>query len=162
MENEIWQDLEGYEGIYEVSSFGQIRSYPRQGTKGGIMVGHADKKGYINITLRKDGIQQTQKLHRLIAKTFIPNPNNLPEVNHKDENKLNNRIDNLEWCTTAYNHEYGTRTLRCGKPVICVETNITYAGARWAGTELGLDPSSITKCAKNPNKTCGGYHWKYV
>lgn len=163
---EIWKEVPGFEGLYQVSNYGQIRSTPRRGTTGGIMKGHIDKKGYINITLRKDGAQYTQKLHRLIAITFIPNPNNYPEVNHKDENKQNNRVDNLEWCTTSYNHEYGTRTVRastrCGKPIRCVETGIEYQGAKWASKELSIDSSGITKALKNLNRTCGGYHWQYV
>lgn len=163
---EIWKDLPGFEGLYQVSNLGRIYSVPRYKAKGGIMSGHADKKGYINITLRRNGEQFTQKLHRLVAITFIPNPENLPEVNHKDENKQNNCVDNLEWCTTAYNHEYGTRTLRastrCGKPIRCIETGVEYPGARWAARELNIDASSITKALKNPNRTCGGYHWQYV
>ena len=163
---EIWKDVPGFEGLYQVSNYGQIKSTPRRGTVGGIMKGHADRKGYINITLRKDGKQYTQKLHRLIAITFIPNPHNYPEVNHRDENKQNNRIDNLEWCSTSYNHEYGTRTLRasarCGKPICCVETGVEYQGARQAAREMGIDASGITKALKNPNRTCGGYHWQYV
>lgn len=163
---EIWKDVPGFEGLYQVSNYGQIKSTPRRGTAGGIMKGHADRKGYINITLRKDGIQYTQKLHRLIAITFISNPHNYPEVNHRDENKQNNRVDNLEWCTTSYNHEYGTRTLRasthCGKPIRCVETGVEYQGAKWASKEMGIDASGITKALKNPNRTCGGYHWQYV
>lgn len=163
---EIWKDVPGFEGLYWVSNYGQIKSVPRRGTTGGIMKGHADRKGYINVTLRKDGMQYTQKLHRLIAITFIPNPHNYPEVNHRDENKQNNRVDNLEWCTTSYNHEYGTRTLRastrCGKPIRCIETGIEYQGAKWASRELGIDASGITKALKNPNKTCGGYHWQYI
>ena len=158
---EIWKDVPGFEGIYEVSTLGQIKSKPRKGTAGGILRGHTDKKGYVNVTLRKDSAQSTHKLHRLVALTFLPNPQELPEVNHKDENKQNNYVDNLEWCTTAYNHEYGTRTLRCGKPVVCVETGKEYPGARWAANELGLDPSTITKCCRKPTYTCGGYHWKY-
>ena len=163
---EIWKEIPGFEGLYQVSNYGEIRSTPRRGTAGGVMKGHVDQKGYINITLRKDGMQYTQKLHRLIAITFIPNPHNYPEINHKDENKQNNRVDNLEWCTTSYNHEYGTRTLRasirCGKPIRCIETGVEYPGARWAARELNIDSSSITKALKNPNRTCGGYHWQYI
>ena len=159
---EIWKEVPGYEGYYWVSNFGNVKSVPRQGSRGGIMAGRIDKKGYKDFTFRKDGEQTTMKCHRLVAMAFLPNPNNLPEVNHKDENKLNNRVDNLEWCTTAYNHEYGTRTLRCGKPIRCVETGVEYAGAKWAANELALDASTITKALKNPNRTCGGYHWEYI
>lgn len=163
---EIWKDLTEFEGLYQVSNTGFIKSMPRQGSRGGIMKGYIDKKGYIVITLRKDGHQWSKKLHRLIAQEFLPNPKNLSEINHKDENKLNNHIDNLEWCTTQYNNNYGTRTERaskhCGKPIICVETGERYQGAKWAGQVLNLDPSGITKACKNPNRTVGGYHWKYI
>ena len=130
------------------------------------MVGTKHPKGYRYVTLRKDGKQYSLKVHRLVAETFIPNPDNLPEVNHKNEDKSDNSVENLEWCSTQYNHEYGTRAERarisCGKPIRCKETGEEYNGARWAATALGLDSSSITKAVKNPNRTCGGYHWEYI
>lgn len=163
---EIWKDVIGFEGIYQVSNLGHIKSMPRQGTKGGLLQGHSDIRGYINVTLRKNGLQYTQKLHRLVAEAFIPNPDLLPEVNHINEIKDDNRVENLEWCTSAYNHEYGTRTQRasthCGKPIRCIETGIEYTGAKWAANILHLDPSGITKALKNPHRTCGGYHWEYI
>ncbi len=166
METEIWKDVVGFEGIYWVSNLGQIKSVQRKGSKGGVMQGHADKKGYINVTLRKDGHQYTKKLHRLVAEAFLPNPDNYLEVNHKNEDKSDNRADNLEWCDSTYNQHYGSRTeranLSCGKPIICIETGKIFNGAAWAAREMSLDPSSITKAVKNPNRTCGGYHWKYV
>ena len=163
---EIWKDIKGFEGLYQVSNLGQIKSFPRKGSRGGIMVGTKHPKGYRYVTLRKDGKQYSLKVHRLVAETFIPNPDNLPEVNHKNEDKSDNSVENLEWCSTQYNHEYGSRTERarisCGKPIRCIETGKEYDGARWAATELGLDPSGITKCLKNPNRTCGGCHWEYI
>lgn len=163
---EIWKELPDFEGNYYVSNLGQIKSTPRKGSAGGIMKGTKDKKGYVVVTLRLNGQQYTKKLHRLIAEVFVPNPEGLPEVNHKDEDKSNNRVDNLEWCTTEYNHEYGTRTerarIRCGKPIRCKETGEEYNGAKWAATVLDLDPSGITKALKNPNRTCGGCHWEYI
>lgn len=163
---EFWKDVEGFEGLYQVSNLGQIRSLPRKGSRGGIMVGSKHPKGYRYITFRKDGKQYTLKVHRLVAEAFIPNPDNLPEVNHKNEDKTDNSVENLEWCSTQYNHEYGSRTekarVSCGKPIRCIETGKEYNGAKWAATELGLDPSGITKCLKNPNRTCGGCHWEYI
>lgn len=161
-EDEEWREMSGYEGLYWVSNLGRIWAIPRKGTSGGLMKGCPDRKGYIIVTLRKDGVQSSQRLHRKIAETFIPNPEGYKEVNHKDEDKQNNSVENLEWCTTAYNHEYGTRTLRCGRPVRCVETREEYPGAKWAAKEKGLDPSTITKSCKNVNRTCGGYHWEYI
>lgn len=162
LENEEWREMAGYEGLYWVSNLGRVCAIPRKGTQGGLMKGYVDRKGYIILTLRKDGTQLSRRLHRMVAETFIPNPDNLPEVNHKDENKLNNNVENLEWCTTLYNHEYGTRTLRCGRPIRCVETGKEYPGAKWAAKELNLDPSTITRCCRKANHTHGGYHWEYV
>lgn len=162
MIEEVWVDLPGYEGLYRISNMGNIMSLPRKGTKGGLMVGVVHPKGYRQVSLRKDGKQFTEKVHRLVALAFIPNPNNSPQVNHKDENKLNNRVDNLEWCDNTYNHEYGTRTLRTGRPVRCVETGVVYPGSAWAARELNVDQSTITKCCKNPNRGTNGLHWEYV
>lgn len=162
MLEEIWADLPGYEGLYRISNLGEIVSTPRKGTNGGTKQYRITHKGYAEVTLCKDGKQRTEKVHRLVALTFIPNPNNLPEVNHRDENKLNNRVDNLEWCTTQYNLNYGTRTVKSGRPVQCVETGKIYPGSAWAARELGFDQSTITKCCKNPNRATCGYHWKYV
>lgn len=95
----------------------------------------------------------------------MPNHNNLPCVNHKDENKENNALQNLEWCTHEYNNSYGSRNEKVSKalsrPVYCVELNKTFDGSSAAARELGLDNSNIIKCCKGTRKTCGGYHWRY-
>ena len=113
---EIWKDIDGYVGIYQVSNMGNVRSLQReefkcrQGyrvRKGRQLKPARDKKGYLMIPLNKDGKRKTRRIHRLVAETFIPNPNNFPQVNHKDENKQNNSVDNLEWCTPSYNINYG-------------------------------------------------------
>ena len=119
-QNEIWKDIHGYEGYYQVSNLGRIKSMERdvlQGTRivhlhSKILKYRYDAGGYIRIVLCKNGIQKNFSLHRLVAEHFIPNPNNLPQINHKDENKENNCVDNLEWCTPKYNTNYGTRTQR--------------------------------------------------
>ena len=105
---EEWKPIEGYENLYWVSSYGNVKSKSK------------DKKlsinldGYYVTTLSKNGETKTFTVHRLVSKAFIPNPNKLPQVNHKDENKLNNCVDNLEWCNSNYNHNYGTRNKRTG------------------------------------------------
>lgn len=113
---EIWKDINGYIGIYQVSNMGNVRSLQReeykcrQGyrvRKGRQLKPGRDKKGYLLVGLRKDGKCKTRRIHRLVAEAFIPNPNNLPQINHKDENKCNNTVDNLEWCTPSYNINYG-------------------------------------------------------
>lgn len=118
--NEIWKDIKGYEGYYQVSNFGKVRSlnrsiYRKNGRKQSFKdqeLKFHDKHGYLGINLRKDGKIKSCTVHRLVAEAFIPNPYNLPQINHKDENKYNNRIDNLEWCSSSYNMNYGTRTYR--------------------------------------------------
>lgn len=118
----IWKDIPGFEGLYQVSNDGKVRSlnYNRTGKKQ-ILKQSMDRGGYKMVQLWKNNKKETCKVHRLVAQTFIPNPNNWPQVNHKDENKSNNHISNLEWCTQEYNSNYGTRNERIsvamkGKP----------------------------------------------
>lgn len=108
MEVEIWKDVPGYEGLYQASTSGRIKSIPRNGTLGGILVGAISKHGYRRVLLYSKNKRKDWRVNRVIATTFIPNPNNLKQVNHKDEIKLNDRADNLEWCTSKYNNNYGT------------------------------------------------------
>lgn len=108
---EEWRDLKGYEGLYKVSNLGRVYSVYKQDFK----QPYFDKDGYLMIGLRKEGKHKNLRLHRIIAEAFIPNPDNLPCVNHKDENKTNNTVENLEWCTPAYNNCYGTRIERAAQ-----------------------------------------------
>lgn len=110
---EIWKPIEGYEGLYEVSSYGRVKrlgGYDRFNRKkvSKILKLSYNNSGYYIVHLWKNGFRKSKLLHRLVAETFIPNIDNLPQVNHKDENKSNNRVDNLEWCTAKYNSNYGT------------------------------------------------------
>ena len=108
--NEEWRDIEGYEGLYQVSNLGRVKSFNYRGHKGciGILKGTPDKDGYLRVVLFKNG-RKDYRVHQLVAKMFIPNPENLQVINHKDENKQNNTAENLEWCTVAYNNSYGDR-----------------------------------------------------
>lgn len=119
---EIWVDIKGYENIYQISSYGNIKSlnrkvrcgYGKYRTEYGKIIKPQLNKttGYYSVVLRNDNITRTFNVHRLVALHFVLNPFNLPQVNHKDENKLNNRADNLEWCAHRYNQNYGTHNLR--------------------------------------------------
>ena len=112
---EEWRDIEGYEGLYQISSLGRVKSFPRPTTPGGILKTIKRKDGYCSIKLSKNGKVKKVLVHRLVAKAFIPNTNNLPIINHKDENPLNNNVDNLEWCDNKYNGNYGTVKERIGQ-----------------------------------------------
>lgn len=111
MEKEIWKDVPGYEGLYQVSSIGNVRSLNYRGLgKVATLKPAPDKKGYLHVNLSKDGKNTTCQIHRLVAVAFIPNPDELPVVNHKDWNVANNQVGNLEWCTARYNSQYRKNT----------------------------------------------------
>ena len=184
MEN--WKDIKGYEGFYQVSNLGRVKSLERdvynpRGTvirhmEEKILVQRIDKHGYAYISLCLNGKHKTIQTHRLVALAFIPNPENKPQVNHKDENPLNNCVNNLEWCTASYNANYGTRIQRCvqnhkylklgdnprARAVFCVELNKTFDCAKRAEEELGIDRSCVGKACKGKQKTAGGFHWRFI
>ena len=159
------KDIQGYEGMYAVTSCGKVYSHKSKK----FLKPVKNNAGYSVVCLHKDGEQKNYYIHRLVAEAYLPNPEELSQVNHKDENKENNALPNLEWCDGSYNINYGSRNERAGKaiskalsiPVFCEELNKTFSGARSAGRELSLSQSSITQCCKGKQKTCGGYHWRY-
>ena len=123
MNEEIWKPIEGYEGLYEVSNTGRVRSIDRYDSRnhfrrGRILKLSYDTVGYLIVGLHSNGKKKTYLVHRLVAPAFIPNPDNLPQVNHRDEDKTNNRVENLEWCDSKYNLSYGTRNIRIRETLI--------------------------------------------
>ena len=165
--NEEWRDIEGYEGLYQVSNLGRVKSLKYRGHKGciGILTPRLDGKEYKTVALYKEGKVRNTKIHRLVAQAFIPNPNNYPQVNHKDEDKTNNNVDNLEWCTNEYNHNYGTRNERVAKSlskkVICITTGEIFNSMREACRKYNINTGRMTECCQGKRKTAGGYKWKY-
>ena len=180
---EIWKDIEGYEGLYQVSNKGRIKSlnYKRTG-KEGILKGKADKNGYLIVFLYKNRKPKPFLIHRLVAEAFIPNVNDLPEVNHIDENKENNHVENLEWCTRKYNMNYGTRTKRSvenrkGKKhkkhkkhklkrqILCIETGEIFDTSQDVIDKMfnGKGNSSAIRAnSRGKIKSAYRYHFKYI
>jgi hypothetical protein len=165
---EVWTDIKGYEGLYQVSNFGRVKSFPRNGARSNqpqIMAQVKTAKGYMVVCLSKDGKKHSFRTHRLVAETFIPNYANSSQVNHKDENKQNNRVDNLEWCDCSYNNCYNNRmkkiALKIGKKVRCLETNVVYNSVSEAARSTGISYSGIVYACQGKFKQIKGYHFKY-
>lgn len=166
---EIWRDIEGFEGLYQVSNLGNVKSlnYNHTGKekllKQCVM---SKKKKYLVVTLYKNQAKKNHYVHILVGKAFIPNPEGLPQINHKDENPQNNNIENLEWCNQEYNNSYGTRAERSaisrGKTVRCVETGVVYPSVSHAARGTNINRTSIMRCASGTQKIAGGYHWEYI
>lgn len=163
---EEWRDIIGYEGLYQVSNLGRVKNKHDKILKQQI------RKGYCEVGLYKNNSKQPKlyKVHRLVAESFILNPNNLPCVNHKDENKKNNKIFNLEWCNHNYNDNYGTRNEKISKkqkcPIILQCDKNMNVIKEWNGMieiykKLGYHKSQIYNCCIGKYKTAHNYIWKY-
>lgn len=175
MGKEIWKEVNGFEGQYEVSNKGRIRSVDRlvnqQGRiqlyKGCIMSPYVNNSGYLMIRLSKGNKKYSFTIHRIVACAFVANPNNYPCVNHKDEDKMNNNSENLEWCTNKYNINYGTATLRRSVKMgtkICqydLEGNLIrqYFSIKNAAKVNGLSSSTIGDCVRGYICQSHGYIW---
>ena len=163
---EIWRDIEGFDG-YQISNEGRVRSFKRGKEK---ILKAQINKGYLQLELRKNGVRKKEFIHRLVAQAFIPNPQNLPEVNHKDENKTNNCVENLEWCDRKYNVNYGTGVQRRAKKQSkCVDQIDAVTGEivhKWKSTlecgKNGYNYKDISHCCLGLRKTHKGYIWKYA
>ena len=176
---EVWRPVVGFEGLYEVSSFGSVRSLPKVHYAIDGRVFHYDghivpqyiHNGYYQVTLKKDGHQHPYTVHRLVAKAFLLNPNGLPQVNHIDENRLNNNVNNLEWVTKRQNMNHGTLQQRLKLKRKHVQVNQysmegellnTYFSIREAGRLAGVCHQSIRRCLLGSLKSTGGYKWGYT
>ena len=162
---EIWKTIKDYPN-YQISNLGRVKSlnYLRTG-KEKIMKPRKDIGDYLIINLCRNGKKITYKVHRLVAQTFLDNPNNLPQVNHKNEIKTDNRVDNLEWCTAQYNINYGTHNERIRKPVLQFSKTGEFI-KKWESAiqiknELGFDNSEIGKCCRGERKLRYGFIWRY-
>lgn len=160
---EIWKPIADYEDLYEVSNQGRVRSLCNRYGENKILKQCIGSRGYYLVTLCNKGKQKTVNVHRLVACAFIPNPASLPCINHKDENKLNNNVSNLEWCSYYHNNTYGHRLTKSaekrGIPVICNETGIVYPSSKAASRITGIAQSQIWNCSHGNRKTAGGFTW---
>ena len=177
---EIWRNVVNYEGLYMVSNLGYVKSLGNGNArnpnwqKERILKSGKDKDGYLLVALFKDGKRKTLRVHRLVAQAFIPNPDNLSQVNHINEIKKDNRVENLEWCDAKYNANYGTHNKRVSesqtnypkfsKQVLCVETGVIYPSVMQVKRELGFSNTNISEVClgKRKRKTAYGFHWRYI
>ena len=167
--NEIWKDIEEYEGLYQVSNLGRVKRV----TTGRILKGCKHSGGYLHICLYKNGSQFTKIIHRLVAQAFIPNPESKPQVNHIDEDKTNNMVSNLEWSTSNENNNHGTRNKRAGKAISksnsipIIATNLKtgdsteFCSGKECTRQLGVNSTGITNVLKGRRNHTGGYTFKY-
>ena len=182
---EIWKDIEGFEGRYQISNLGNVMSlnYMANGYAA-LLTPKINNKGYAWVELFKDKKRKPMLIHRLVAQAFIENPNNHPFVNHKDENPQNNRVDNLEWCTHIYNVHYSLRLhpernkwcadrkpRRCGAykyskkvrqiDISSGEVVCEYPYLAEVRRTLNKNESSIRECCLGKRKTAYGYRWEF-
>ena len=172
--NEEWRSVIGYEGLYEISSLGKVKRVGRFGNNGKFLSPRQlhsfnDKNNYKRVNLWKNGHMKQYPIHRLVANAFIPNPYRHPCVNHLDENKANNVVDNLEWCSFARNNSWGIRGARISKkkciPIIQFDKKGNklhrFESCIAAAKFIGVSKSAICDCLKGRTKTCSGYIWQY-
>lgn len=163
---EIWKDIDGYEGDYQISNIGNVKSLKNNI----ILVPSITVYGYKRVCLSKNGIKKNMVIHRLVATAFVENPNKYKIVNHKDENKLNNNADNLEWCDIKYNTNYGTCIERRAKnkqrAVVQYDRDMnyikTYESIKQASNGNYSMYTHIGQCCRGELKTVGGYVWRYA
>ena len=176
--NEVWKDISGYEGLYQVSNKGRVKSLGRMVSKGQkgerfekeIILKQVDNThGYLVVSLSKDGKAKNYRVHRLVASAFIPNSENKPFINHIDENKYNNEVGNLEWVTAKENSNHGTLKKRLSEmqsmPVIGtnIKSSETIKFPSVTSTkEAGFLPQHVSKVANGKRNTHKGYYWAFA
>lgn len=172
---EVWKPVPGYEGLYEISNMGNVKSLARMKPyrdgfrrfPGGILKPNKINGGYRLVMLTNSHTRKGFLVHRLVAESFIENPNCLPQVNHIDGNKENNTVSNLEWCTAKENmlHSVKNRLRSDLKPVVMLTKDgrvvRKFNGVREAARETGIERTNIRFCCNNKHRSAGGYLWRW-
>lgn len=156
---ERWKDIDGYAGLYQVSEEGRVRSLKRG--KRRILKSWLSGGGYLQVALWKGGKRKRFYIHRLVAEAFIPNPKNLPEINHIDKNITNNKVENIEWCDRQYNIEY-SKAKQVAQYDLGGKLINTWKSTREAARQTGFFQSSISQCCLGKLKTSHKFIWKYI
>ena len=152
------KDVKGYEGLYAVTSCGKVWSYKYKK----FLEPQFNKYGYLHVNLYKNGKVKSFLVHRLVADAYIPNPDNLPQINHKDECKTNNCLQNLEWCDAKYNNSYGSHITKLKKPILQYDLNGNFIREWESASDVGKEVRcSIVHCLRGDIKTAYGYVWKF-
>lgn len=171
---EVWKDIAGFEGAFQVSSLGRVRSLPRIDALGHHRVGIIRKAGsvhdgYLQMALEHNNKKSVYWVHRLVAETFLPNPHGYPAVNHKDEDTTNNCVSNLEWCTSLYNNMYNGRNKRVAKAlerplkvITCQGHHYFFKSQKYACELLGLNSGHVSYCIHGKLKHHRGYSFERV
>lgn len=168
--SEIWKDIIGYENKYQVSNKGRVKSlYRKSNNSKIILIPYKSTRGYLYVKLVKGNIIKSYAIHRLVATAFIDNPNDLPQVNHKDEDKENNDMSILEWCDNKYNNTYKDKakrtSLKCKKSILQLNMDGSvykkHLGLVDAADYVKGKKCAISNCALGRRKSCYGYKWKY-
>ena len=166
-----WKPIPKFEGWYEVSNFGEVRSVDREVNyktsgksfrKGIVLKPKINKHGYKEVVLVMNSKRYCYRVHRLVALAFIPNPFNLPCINHLNEDKLDNKASNLEWCTQQHNTLYSMPTLTIGQYDLFGNLIATFSHYTDAGNSVGGNKYGVFKCCNNKLKTYKGYVWKKI
>ena len=162
---QIWKDIPDYEGYYQVSNLGQVRTFQQSSdfTDWKILKPTMDKDCYLSVTLTKNGERKAYKIHRLVISTFSPiTDEEKLEVNHINEIRYDNRLENLEWITHKENSNFGNRNVSIGKAVYCINLNKWFPSASFAARETGVNNGSICQVCKGNQKQAGNMDWKYM
>ena len=159
-DKEIWKEIQGYENRYAVSNRGRVMNL----MSGKVLKNRINGHGYENVLLCKNGKHKNYKVHRLVAQAFIPNKLNLPEVNHIDECKTNNNVNNLEWVTASQNQRHSAHQQSCKINQLSLDGELvkTWESSHQIGRELGYNQSYIIQSCKRKRKQAYGYKWEYA